>query len=208
MYIAQTTKNRIREICKNKNINAKQMLLDCSLGANAIQQINDVKGMASFSLAKIADYLNVSTDYLLGRTDNPEINKAPVFIPEPVNIIKIPFIMSKVSAGKGAYISDEPPEVLEIDAETYPKADMAITIKGDSMQPKYNDGNIILVHKQPCLENGQIGIFRLNNEGYIKEYHVDEDNKITLVSLNPKYPPIPVNENDDFAIEGLVLCSF
>ena len=208
MYIAQTTKNRIREICKNKNINAKQMLLDCSLGANAIQQINDVKGMASFSLAKIADYLNVSTDYLLGRTDNPEINKAPVFIPEPVNIIKIPFIMSKVSAGKGAYISDEPPEVLKIDAETYPKADMAITIKGDSMQPKYNDGNIILVHKQPCLENGQIGIFRLNNEGYIKEYHVDEDNKITLVSLNPKYPPIPVNENDDFAIEGLVLCSF
>ena len=159
-------------------------------------------------LEKMADFLNISIDFLLGRTDNPEINKAPVFTPEPVNIIKIPFIMSKVSAGKGAYISDEPPEVFEIDAETYPKADMAITIKGDSMQPKYNDGNIILVHKQPCLENGQIGIFRLNNEGYIKEYHVDEDNKITLVSLNPKYPPIPVNENDDFAIEGLVLCSF
>ncbi len=160
------------------------------------------------NLIKLSDYFNCSIDYLLGRTDNPEINRAPVFIPEPVNIIKIPFIMSRVSAGKGAYISDEPPEVLEIDAETYPKADMAITIKGDSMQPKYNDGNIILVHKQPCLENGQIGIFRLNNEGYIKEYHVDEDNKITLVSLNPKYPPIPVNENDDFAIEGLVLCSF
>lgn len=51
------------------------MLSDCSLGANAIQQINDTKGMASFSLAKIADYLDVSVDYLLGRTDNPEVNK-------------------------------------------------------------------------------------------------------------------------------------
>ena len=72
MYIAQTTKDRIKQICKD---NAKQMLSDCSLGANAIQQINDTKGMASFSLAKIADYLDCSVDYLLGRTDNPEINK-------------------------------------------------------------------------------------------------------------------------------------
>ena len=75
MYFAQTTKERIKLVCKKRNINAKQMLSDCSLGANAIQQINDTNGMASFSLAKIADYLGVSVDYLLGRTDNPEVNK-------------------------------------------------------------------------------------------------------------------------------------
>ncbi len=46
------------------------MLLECSLGINAIRQINDTKGMASFSLAKIADYLNCSVDYLLGRSDD------------------------------------------------------------------------------------------------------------------------------------------
>lgn len=158
------------------------------------------------TLIKIADYFNCSIDYLVSRSDNPEINKAPVIIQEPVNIIKIPFIMSKVSAGRGAYISDEPPEEFEIDANIYPKADMVITIKGDSMTPQYSDGNRILVHKQPYLENGQIGIFRLNGESYIKKYHVDSD-KITLVSLNPKYPPININEGDDFAIEGRVLCS-
>lgn len=75
MYNAQTTKDRIKQMCKHKKINANQMLFSCSLGANAIQQINDTKGMASFSLAKIADYLDCSVDYLLGRTDNPEINK-------------------------------------------------------------------------------------------------------------------------------------
>lgn len=58
MYIAQTTKDRIKQICKQKKINAKQMLNDCSLGVNAIQQITDTKGMASHSLAKIADYLD------------------------------------------------------------------------------------------------------------------------------------------------------
>lgn len=52
----------------------EQMLVDCSLGVNAIRQINDTKGMASFSLAKIADYLDCSVDYLLGRTDNPTVS--------------------------------------------------------------------------------------------------------------------------------------
>ena len=49
----------------------ENMLNECSLGVNAIRQINGIKGMASFSLAKIADYLDVSVDYLLGRTDQP-----------------------------------------------------------------------------------------------------------------------------------------
>lgn len=76
MYLAQITKDRIKQLCKEKKVNANQMLSSCSLGANAIQQINDIKGMASFSLAKIADYLDCSVDYLLGRTDNPNSHKS------------------------------------------------------------------------------------------------------------------------------------
>ncbi len=75
MYNAQITKDRIKSCCKNRKINMEEMLSSCNLGVNAIRQINDTKGMASFSLAKIADYLDCSVDYLLGRTDNPEINK-------------------------------------------------------------------------------------------------------------------------------------
>lgn len=75
MYSAQITKERIKQLSKNKKINMEDILSSCNLGVNAIRQINDTKGMASFSLAKIADYLDCSVDYLLGRTDNPEINK-------------------------------------------------------------------------------------------------------------------------------------
>lgn len=75
MYNAQITKERIKQLSKNKKINMEDILSSCNLGINAIRQINDTKGMASFSLAKIADYLDCSVDYLLGRTDNPEINK-------------------------------------------------------------------------------------------------------------------------------------
>ena len=75
MYTAQITKDRIKYLCKTKKINMEMMLIDCALGVNAIRQINDTKGMASYSLARIADYLDCSVDYLLGRTDNPEVHR-------------------------------------------------------------------------------------------------------------------------------------
>lgn len=75
MYNAQTTKNNIKFLCKSKGISMETLLSECNLGVNAIRQINDTKGMASFSLARIADYLDCSVDYLLGRTDNPEVNR-------------------------------------------------------------------------------------------------------------------------------------
>lgn len=77
MYYAQITKNRIRELCKKKKITQEEMLAACGLGDNAIRQINDTKGMASFSLARIADHLDCSVDYLLGRTDTVNVAREP-----------------------------------------------------------------------------------------------------------------------------------
>jgi transcriptional regulator with XRE-family HTH domain len=74
MYTAQITKERIKGLCKIQKISMEQMLSELNLGVNAVRQITDTKGMSSVSLYKIADYLNVSVDYLLGRTDNPEIS--------------------------------------------------------------------------------------------------------------------------------------
>lgn len=70
MYIAQTLKDRIKNQCKAKDISIKTMLSECGLSINAISQINNTGGMYSFNLAKIADYLDCSVDYLLGRTDD------------------------------------------------------------------------------------------------------------------------------------------
>ena len=73
MYTAQTTKERIKGLCKIQKVSMEQMLSELNLGVNAVRQITDTKGMSSVSLYRIADYLNCSVDYLLGRTDNPEI---------------------------------------------------------------------------------------------------------------------------------------
>lgn len=75
MYNAQNLTEKIKKEAKNKNILIRDMLAECGLSINAISQITDKKGLSSFSLAAIADYLDVSVDYLLGRTENPESHK-------------------------------------------------------------------------------------------------------------------------------------
>lgn len=75
MYNAQTLVNNIKRQAKLKNILIRDMLAECDLNINSLSQISDKKGLSSFSLALIADRLDCSVDYLLGRTTNPNINK-------------------------------------------------------------------------------------------------------------------------------------
>ena len=53
----------------------KIMLSDLDLGINLISHLANGQNIAAINLARIADYLDCSVDYLLGRTDNPEINR-------------------------------------------------------------------------------------------------------------------------------------
>ena len=73
MYNAQFTADLIKELLLRKNITGKQMSTDLGLGVNTLSNIRrgDVKSIETFNL--IADYLNCSVDYLLGRTDSPEV---------------------------------------------------------------------------------------------------------------------------------------
>lgn len=70
------------------------------------------------------------------------------------------------------------------------KADYAIGISGDSMEPTFSDGDIVYVSKNAHLDVGDIGIFQKDNGIYIKEVGENE-----LISHNPRYKPI-TNEGD------------
>lgn len=67
MYTAQLTIDRIQNLIKEKGFIQKRVLEECGINENTLKRMTDNKGMSSFSLAKIADYLNCSVDYLLGR---------------------------------------------------------------------------------------------------------------------------------------------
>lgn len=108
--------------------------------------------------------------------------------------LKINCSVYQVSAGTGFELG-EGDEWYEIEVPDTPearKADFALQIKGNSMEPIYFDGDIVLVKKQSSVDLGQIGIFNIEDNGYIKKFGGDR-----LVSLNAKYDDIEFSDYDE-----------
>lgn len=110
-------------------------------------------------------------------------------ITEKPAALRIYTYMQKIAAaGNGFYFDDIPTETIE--APYMPGADFIIGVSGDSMEPTYIDGDLVYVEKRQIIHSGEIGIFMIHNELYIKEV-TDEG----LKSHNPKYKIIPGDES-------------
>lgn len=109
-----------------------------------------------------------------------------------------------VSAGTGNYLEDSVKETYDVGHLAPEQTDFGVRISGDSMEPLYHTGDVAWIQKKDSLANGEIGIFYLNGNTYIKELH-DEPDGVYLISLNQKYRPIQVLESDSFKIFGKVI---
>lgn len=119
------------------------------------------------------------------------------------NTVVIDLYTLPASAGTGVMLDDSDIEPIEIDADylSDTKNYYAIRVSGDSMEPDFQDEDIVLVEAAPKVDEGEIGIFILNNEeGFIKKLGHG-----CLISLNPKYEPIELDESDELLCRGRVL---
>ena len=106
-----------------------------------------------------------------------------------------------VSAGSGVYLDDTTAEKINIpDNEKTVTADFALRISGNSMEPKYHDGDILLVENADSTEVGELGIFVLDGSGYFKKYGGDR-----LISLNPEFADILLKDYSEVACCGRVV---
>lgn len=94
---------------------------------------------------------------------------------------------NKAAAGFGYNLSedDEWEDIEVIETEETGKADFAVEVDGDSMEPDFHNGDIALVKFDPDVPVGEVGLFVLDGMGYIKER-----GKKKLISRNPEYPDI------------------
>ena len=116
-------------------------------------------------------------------------------------IIEIPMYYGKVSAGDGKWL--EEPDTFIVSVRATPeafKADMVLTVSGNSMEPRYSDGDVVFVKKQADIEVGEIGIFIVDNSAFIKQKGIGE-----LISINPIFDNIKGNEFSDSRCFGKVL---
>lgn len=200
--------NRIAELRKSKGLKQTDFckLMKISQGTLSNWETERTQPDTA-SLKKIAQYFNVSIDYLLGRTDAAEpANVEPANIGSKSVTINI---YGSVPAGTPIEAISEIIGTAEIPSEwtRNGKEYFGLKVKGDSMYPKYMDGDIIIVRMQSTCESGQDCVVYVNGyEATLKRVIFLGDGGVQLKPFNPSYPPKTYYEDDEpVTIAGVVV---
>lgn len=105
---------------------------------------------------------------------------------------------SPMSAGTGQIAGQETPEEQYLIKRPPRGTSYIAPVSGDSMEPTYEDGDLLFIHATPEIEVGQVGVFLMDGQQWVKELGDG-----VLISHNEDYKPIPMTE--DIVCQGLVL---
>lgn len=217
-------------VCTSRGLKPTPVAVACGVSNNSASKWKGGTIPNGETIIKLAQYLNCSTDrLLLGRdpVPNPKYQQMIEIYEQltPDNkdmavkmfaaffsiqtererkkhIIHIRHSLLKASAGTGYGLVGADEDIIDIvDTPEARKADFAVTVEGDSMLPDYKDGDVVLVKYQPEIEEGQIGIFIVDDtEGFIKKRGSDR-----LISLNPDYDDIQFSDHENVECKGHVI---
>jgi len=167
------------------------------------------------TIQKIAAALDCSVDYLLGNIDDPRrIDYAGLLgnlgtVHKLGNVLNIP-IYGIVKAGYGALLLEDFEGYAFLE-ETEISGDIQdyfwLRVSGDSMSPKIQDGDLVLVRKQNAIDSGQIAVVIYNGEdGTLKKIRFGPD-YLELIPLNPAFESriFERDEMEDVHIVGRVI---
>lgn len=160
-------------------------------------------------LSALCDIFNVSMDYLTGKADvtvrflkSDDLEALTKYerslIPDFPNIRPIAKkrypVLGSVACGKPIYMAEE--KEIYVDTTTEVKADFILIAKGDSMTgARINDGDIVFVHQQPEVENGEIAVVAIDDEATLKRFYKYND-MVLLKAENPEYKDMVYTPED------------
>ena len=171
--------------------------LTSELSADEQELFKIYKGLSIENKARVRERAEV-----LAELEAPAVNEPEPEEDKEIETIFIEYSTLRVSAGTGEpLIDDTYPEFIEVKrSKLTEEANFAVKINGNSMLPHYKNNDIVLVRSQPEVAVGEIGIFTIDGEGYIKERGENR-----LISLNPEYDDIYFKEGQDIRCKGLVI---
>lgn len=155
----------------------------------------EIKTLDIEKIKKFSKALKVSPVYLLGWEDVNEYN----------NSILVP-VYGDIPAGVPLEAIEDIQGYEDIPVNWF-KGDrrfIALKVKGDSMYPKYLDGDIVIIQLQPDCESGQDCACYINGYNATLKTVYKHSDKIELRPLNPNYPPQTFNHPGEVTILGVV----
>lgn len=179
-------KTRLKQLRKERNINQRELSEYLKVAPSTISMYENGQREPNFEVLEVlADFFNVDMNYLLGKTD-----KTTKLIIDKPQGLKIP-VLGTVAAGipisavEDILDYEEVPQSWENQGEFF-----GLRIKGDSMQPKMDDGDVVIVRQQSDANSGDTVIALVNGDDATCKKLQKTENGIMLVSTNPNYLPM------------------
>ena len=181
---------RIRQLRLKKGLTQEELGKYIGVQKSAIRKYEkgEVTNLKRSSIEILANLFNVTPSYLMCIDDNNKNDEYYTRIP----------VLGRIPAGIPIELIEDIIDYEDISPEMTKggKEYFAVKVKGDSMQPKYIDGDVLIVLKQDSCENGQDCIVMVNgNDGTFKRVFI-ADNGITLQPLNNDYMPVFYSNKD------------
>ena len=193
--------NNLKKLREQHGFNMKEIAIE--LGIPYTTYVGYEKGERepnSDVLVKIANYYNTSVDFILGVTTTQDIFSIANIIPIP-KMKNVP-LLGTIACGEPILAEENIENYVTVDAKA--NVDFALKCKGNSMiNARIFDGDIVYIHSQPDVENGEIAAVLIGNEATLKKVH-KYPNKLVLSPCNPMYDDLVYTEEqlNDIRILG------
>lgn len=188
---------RLTELIKSSNYILSDMEEAVGKKAATISRYasGEIQGVKRSTIVRLANFFGVSPAWLSGLSNE----KYPIS-----NKQAFP-LLGTVKAGYNYLASENIIGYINIDKQlSDPENYFALKVTGDSMQPILFEDDIVIVHSQNDVENGQIGIVIIDNEEATVKKIIKHKDKIELIAINQYYPPRTLTKKDKFKIIGKV----
>ncbi|WP_245601448.1 XRE family transcriptional regulator [Mesoaciditoga lauensis] len=197
---------RIKKLRASKKLKVRELADMLGITQPALSMIEAGRRGISIEIArKLSDIFNVSIDYILGNTDDPTPPKkiedkvklsggSSTFSFEKIQLKPIP-VYDGASAGKIGMFPNENEIVEYATIPVDSPGKYGVIVHGNSMEPEISDGDIVIVDAEQDVPNGKKAVVCVDG-GILVKVLYRQNGTATLVSLNPKYPPIIIKSSE------------
>lgn len=163
----------------------------------SIDTFNKVAKAMGVTLNKLLE--SVNGRQLVNISNNENAEEKPNV--EPISIgktVRIP-VYGRIPAGIPIEAIEDIEDYIDVSTDLAKNNDLiALKVVGDSMYPKYLDGDYVLIRKQSDCENGQDCAIRINGNDVTLKKVIKEQDGLMLQPINPEYVPKKYDYHDEF----------
>lgn len=193
MTIGERIKNRRKEL--GLTVDELAQRLEKNRATVYRYESNDIEKLPTTVLEPLAKALDVTPAYLMGwKSSDISIKKIP-YNAEGMELIPL---VGKVAAGYNCHAEENITEYIRTDTDSLKTGYdyFWLEVKGDSMEPTIQEGDLVLVQEQDTLDSDCFAVVIVDNEdGLVKKVSIDFG-KVVLFSINPYYPPRTFEKED------------